>query len=937
MNRIQIYRRFKDATNSTSYKNIRFPQGSKQFWENALKSVTKPKTAKRTGKHRKVVKKSTKKVTKIPKVTSTKKVVKPATKKVSKIPKLTQEEQIQQQIQQIQQKYKITYAENIQNYIIKQEQLVTKKEERKLNYYDQLPEAVKYLDENMIDIIQDQIDEILSDKDVLDMLVQIKYVPIHYDAELDRVVIEKAGAYWESKYTELQDKETKFQNEKAIVERGDSDISEMRFFNDSIDVLKIGYRILVNMPNVRKDIKNVYDLRAYHPCSDRKYHNMCTVSTTENGKICIYESWYHIFKKSIKNKHRKNLKFSRNMMNELSKEGQEIMKSVQNGELIRSLELLTKKYNKNILVAFYKDSARYLSIEKGKLNETPDIDKYSDCEILLYDGHHVAPSKLDILNKYSKTNSKKSSSYRLMPIYRKKEKKSTAIVHYLEYEIVDKENIFKYQNIKVDGKLIGDVNSFCNYLDTYERMDAEKTRKSKQVDKHIFYGIHNSKYLNLDLIKILEERDPAIKYYIKKSAIPRIKYRSCEIRDMSLFKIESIEEMKTIYDSESEVECVRRHHSKFSSGKIGKRFWYSNAHTPSSLSLDIFQQCFLNEVLTGSYGDQYEAELSSYHGSMNGYTKTGKVHGPINYYDIYSSYPSVMKNGLIPYKLKSARKMTKIITNANHITDTNLYHVRVTSTDSKMISTGPLDVWTWMWGIELSELLKSECKVECDEVRIYETRKNVFSGYVDYFYEQKRSGCNLAKLMLNSLYGKFGQKRRMEYRRIKNLSEHTKYCNFRDILELTEFNDGTVCIGYLQSENYLIGSLVRLASYISASARVSLHEAMRSLNYDVLYWDTDSIITTKTLDNKYITKTKELGKWKIEGIFQEAKIIGKKTYVLINEDKTKSLFKCSGGKITNEDANKIISEGYARINHTYEKRENNKIRKIVTSREIRLK
>ena len=931
MNRIAIYRRFKELSNSTSYKNTTFPKGDKQFWENALKSATKAsKRAKRTGKHRKTVKKATKKVTKVPKVTSTKKVAKPATKKVTKIPKITKEQKIKQEIQN---KYKIYYEEDTSKYIIKQNQLVTKQQEIGINYYEELPDSAKYLNENIYEIIQDQIDELLEDEDVVETLVQIKYVPYSYGDDINQIA--KKGLYWESKYTALKDK-NKVDLKKAIVDRDYSSISERRFFGDSIDVIKLGYRILINMGNVRKEVKDIYDLRAYHPCSNRKFHNLCTVSTTENGRICIYESFYHMNRESIKNKHRKKKKFGQKIHSELCREGDEIMTAVQNGELIKSLELLTKKYKKNILIAFFKKSGEYISVENGKVNLTPDLDQYSDCEILLYDGNHVAPSKLELLNKYSKSHNKKSTEYRLVPIRRKKEKKSDAVVHFVDYDINDESEIFKYENIRVDGKIIGDPKSLCDYLDTFERVDAEKTRKHKKVKKHIFYGINNSKYLNTHIFRILEERDPAVKYYMKKSNIPRIKYRCCEIRDMSLFKINNKEELKEIYKSDNELECVRRHHSKFSSGKIGNRYWYSNAHTPSSLSLDIFQQCFLNEVLVGSNGTQYDIELDSYRGSMNGYTKTGYVKGPINYNDICSSYPAVMKFQKIPYKLSSIRKQYKKLEKSNHIIDCNLYHVRLTCDNKKMIKTCPMNKYIWIWGIELGELLKSDCVAECDEMRIYETRSNVFSGYVDYFYKQKRNGCNLAKLMLNSLYGKFGQKRRMEYRHLKSFHEYREYCDFRDIIEFDEYDDGTMCIGYLQEETYLIGSLVRIASFISASARVSLHEAMRSLNYDVLYWDTDSIITTNKLDDKYITTNKELGKWKIEGIFDEAKIIAKKTYVLIHNDTNKSIFKCAGGKITNEDADKILEQGYADVEHTYEKREKGGIKRVNKPRHIKL-
>jgi hypothetical protein len=113
---------------------------------------------------------------------------------------------------------------------------------------------------------------------------------------------------------------------------------------------------------------------------------------------------------------------------------------------------------------------------------------------------------------------------------------------------------------------------------------------------------------------------------------------------------------------------------------------------------------------------------------------------------------------------------------------------------------------------------------------------------------------------------------------------------------------------------------------------------MRSIDYDLIYYDTDSIITKRHLPERYITKTKELGKWKIEGVFKSISVIGKKTYALEHEDDKKSQYKCSGGKITKEEINNVINFGETKRKHTYEKRDKNgQLRIIHCERKVSMK
>jgi hypothetical protein len=82
------------------------------------------------------------------------------------------------------------------------------------------------------------------------------------------------------------------------------------------------------------------------------------------------------------------------------------------------------------------------------------------------------------------------------------------------------------------------------------------------------------------------------------------------------------------------------------------------------------------------------------------------------------------------------------------------------------------------------------------------------------------------------------------------------------------------------------GAFIQIASYITAKARANLVTLMyRALGCEnVLYCDTDSIITYKQLDDRYTKPDGALGTMHLEGIIKEARFIAPKFYKVVYED-----------------------------------------------------
>ena len=204
----------------------------------------------------------------------------------------------------------------------------------------------------------------------------------------------------------------------------------------------------------------------------------------------------------------------------------------------------------------------------------------------------------------------------------------------------------------------------------------------------------------------------------------------------------------------------------------------------------------------------------------------------------------------------------------------------------------------------------------------------IFDSYIDYWIAKKNEGTitgnkgqrTLAKLMLNSLYGKFA----------------TALSGKSQIPYVKE--DGS--IGYtISEEEDRNGLYIPMGAFITAYARektIRTSQAIKtySINkYGVdkyCYSDTDSIhclLDIEELKQFCEIDDVELGKWKHEASFSKAKFVRQKCYVEVIDDKIQVT--CSGLPKKclykkNKDDNKLYYQTY-----------NNKLQKIEKSFDLK--
>jgi hypothetical protein len=212
----------------------------------------------------------------------------------------------------------------------------------------------------------------------------------------------------------------------------------------------------------------------------------------------------------------------------------------------------------------------------------------------------------------------------------------------------------------------------------------------------------------------------------------------------------------------------------------------------------------------------------------------------------------------------------------------------------------------------------------------FERGKDVFKSFIEKYYEIKKNAKDgvsrkNAKLMLNSLYGKFGMKeinskiKIVDRKKANQLYKNYNYSVFADLSEdkvLIKYSsrisekirlmfknyedDDFKLINSSKSSNFSnrgfgkkrgIPSAVHIAAAISSYSRILINEFKNIPDNPCIMSDTDSVVLPYKLDDKYVGK--EIGKMKLEYIIKHGIFIRKKLYYIETED-NKEIIKSSG-------------------------------------------
>jgi hypothetical protein len=302
------------------------------------------------------------------------------------------------------------------------------------------------------------------------------------------------------------------------------------------------------------------------------------------------------------------------------------------------------------------------------------------------------------------------------------------------------------------------------------------------------------------------------------------------------------------------------------------------------------------------------------------YIPHNKVAGLINsftrlfYYDVNSLYPTIMAKHPMPVgkPIFFDGDIRRVEPNAY-----GFFYCKISSpaflkhpilqrrikTSEGLRTIAGLGTWTgWISSVEMDNAIKFGYTFEILKGYQFETA-DLFSEYIYKLYNLRQQYTKghpmnlIAKLLMNSLYGKFGMRLEMTKVDIYNVSTEGALDSFNKML----LNIGESIHDYIRiDDNYIIirDALIDLkyesdqdmyhgqdvniaiASAITAGARAYMSIFKNSPIFRLYYSDTDSVVIDKTLPEKVVGGA--LGQLKLEYTIERAVFLAPKVYGLVD-------------------------------------------------------
>jgi len=428
----------------------------------------------------------------------------------------------------------------------------------------------------------------------------------------------------------------------------------------------------------------------------------------------------------------------------------------------------------------------------------------------------------------------------------------------------------------------------------------------KSIFPHLFVNENNLNYIGTI---------PDIKYF---DSISSIDY-NCYIENYNIWNLrdESIRYC--------EIDCISLFQIMVKFNDLIFEYFKINVHkypTLSSLTFAIFRSSFMENDLIPQLSGKIATDIRQGYtgGAVDMYIPRPPKGTKTFVYDVNSLYPFTMDEFDMPIGKPTLFEgdIRKIESDAfgffycNIITPDNLKHPIIQThikTEDGIRTVAPLGQWRDMiFSKEIDNAVKYGYKFEILWGYKFQ-RKNIFKDYVNTLYNlrlqyPKSNPLNyIAKLLMNSLYGRFGMMDSFPNIEIMDVSDFIKFeegfsDDIMDFIELDnkimvihrshQIDVNTLLNGHKENHNVSIA----IASAITAYARIHMSQFKNNSDFNLFYSDTDSAYFDKPLPD-HLIDSKTLGKMKLEYIINKAIFLAPKVYYLETED-GKVIYKVKG-------------------------------------------
>jgi hypothetical protein len=330
-----------------------------------------------------------------------------------------------------------------------------------------------------------------------------------------------------------------------------------------------------------------------------------------------------------------------------------------------------------------------------------------------------------------------------------------------------------------------------------------------------------------------------------------------------------------------DTEILRKGMPRFNS-LLQKHFGVSVGHTTAGTAMKAWQHTLKDGEYyrPSTWGDSEAFIREGYYGGLVFLTRTDEIKGAVTY-DINSSYPYAMETHGVP--------SGRMVSTKDYLSGRmGIYRVRVRSPSNLVVPILPrrneAGHMRWSRGSFETVCTSAELVFACQHGYVVEDIYegvawedtvfpfNEFIGHCKALRKQFKGQPEeiLAKLMQNSLYGKFGSRRERLAIFTPDDDEQT--------LGATPIDDA----GYFWLKKEFsedLRCIPEWAVFITAHARLKLLQAVYAIGVEhVIYGDTDSITVLAGADTSAIETGDDYGQWKREKEWRTFRATAPKVY-----------------------------------------------------------